>query len=447
MKKIRSMLLAFVCAVVWMSILGIPAQAEEKVTTAKNTALINVMNAPAVSGKWEKKGGAHYFRTDDGTKLKRQWISYQGKVYYLGAKGKRIDGWVRYRENTYFLRKKKGAVTGWFTKKGKTYYFGPDGVLYRGMQSVDGAQYYFGEKTGAVQSGWLTIGKHRYFFDRNTHQMKKDCWVKTNKKHYYVNKKGRKKKEGWLTLGDKKYYLDDKGARVTGERYIDGKGCFFKKNGVYDPTVEVKLEADPSKPMVALTFDDGPGPYTERLLNCLEKNHAKATFFMVGTSVPNYPSTVKRMAALGCELGSHSNSHGRFSIMSDYAIRQEVFRSCGSIKKASGKNPTVFRLPYGDGAWNQRVLNAIGIPSIYWSIDTRDWANTGNPQHTVSEVLNHVQNGDIILMHDIHYSSVTAAETIIPALQKRGYQLVTVSQLAQYKGKTKLKAGNTYRKF
>lgn len=88
-----------------------------------------------------------------------------------------------------------------------------------------------------------------------------------------------------------------------------------------------------------------------------------------------------------------------------------------------------------------------GFPSIYWSIDTRDWANTGNPQHTVSEVLNHVQNGDIILMHDIHYSSVTAAETIIPALQKRGYQLVTVSQLAQYKGKTKLKAGNTYRKF
>lgn len=266
MKKIRSMLLAFVCAVVWMSILGIPAQAEEKVTTAKNTALINVMNAPAVSGIWEKKGGAHYFRTDDGTKLKRQWISYQGKVYYLGAKGKRIDGWVRYRENTYFLRKKKGAVTGWFTKKGKTYYFGPDGVLYRGMQSVDGAQYYFGEKTGAVQSGWLTIGKHRYFFDRNTHQMKKDCWVKTNKKHYYVNKKGRKKKEGWLTLGDKKYYLDDKGARVTGERYIDGKGCFFKKNGVYDPTVEVKLEADPSKPMVALTFDDG----RDRILNaCL----------------------------------------------------------------------------------------------------------------------------------------------------------------------------------
>jgi len=90
------------------------------------------------------------------------------------------------------------------------------------------------------------------------------------------------------------------------------------------------------------------------------------------------------------------------------------------------------------------VLSAAGLPSIYWSIDTRDWANRSNPQHTVSAVLNYVQDGDIVLMHDIHQATVTAAETIIPALIRRGYQLVTVSELAQFKGVT-LKTGNTYR--
>ena len=199
--------------------------------------------------------------------------------------------------------------------------------------------------------------------------------------------------------------------------------------------------------MVALTFDDGPGPYTARLLNCLEENGAKATFFMVGTSVPKYASTVKRMAEMGCELGSHSYSHPQFTLLSDSQIRQECSKAADLIKAASGQKPTVFRLPYGDGASDSRVLKAIGLPSIYWSVDPRDWANTGNPQHTVNAVLGTVKDGDIVLMHDIHASSVTAAETIIPALIRRGYQLVTVSQLADYKGKTTLKTGNTYRSF
>ena len=122
-------------------------------------------------------------------------------------------------------------------------------------------------------------------------------------------------------------------------------------------------------------------------------------------------------------------------------------RTSQKIKAACGKAPTVARLPYGAGNNNSSVLNALGLPSIYWSIDTRDWANTGNPQHTVNEVLNNVRDGDIILMHDIHQSSVQAAETIIPALKKKGYQLVTVSELAKYKGKTSLRTGKTYYNF
>jgi peptidoglycan/xylan/chitin deacetylase (PgdA/CDA1 family) len=168
---------------------------------------------------------------------------------------------------------------------------------------------------------------------------------------------------------------------------------------------------------------------------------------MVGSSVPNYKSTVKRMAKLGCELGNHSYDHSRMSALSDSARASQVSRTSSNIKSAAGAAPTVFRLPYGDGASNAGVLSSLGLPSIYWSLDTRDWANTSDPQHTVQAVLGSVKNGDIILMHDIHKSSVDAAETIIPALINRGYQLVTVTQLAQYKGKTTLHSGKTYYSF
>lgn len=417
-----------------------------KGTKAQNN-LQNVTLAPAAEGQWVKKGSSFRFRGQDGTYRKNEWISTAEGIFYLDKKGRRQKGWLKYGGSTYFLKKKTGAVRGWLEKGGKLYYFGEDAAMMTGLETVDGAQYYFSEKTGEAETGWVTVGRHQYYFDRQTHQMKKNCWVKSEKKHYYLNKKGRKKKSGWLKVGEKTYYLDDTGARVTGERYIDGKRCYFKKNGVYDPDADLGPEIDPSQPMVALTFDDGPGPHTERLLDCLEKNGAKATFFMVGTSVPKYSSTVKRMAEMGCELGSHSYSHPRLTLLSDGQIRQEASKTAGAIKKASGQEPTVFRLPYGEGASDGRVLKAIGLPSVYWSVDPRDWANTGNPQHTVSEVLNTVKNGDIVLMHDIHSSSVTAAETIIPALLRRGYQLVTVSQLANYKGKTTLKTGNTYRSF
>ena len=199
--------------------------------------------------------------------------------------------------------------------------------------------------------------------------------------------------------------------------------------------------------MVALTFDDGPGAYTSRLLNCLEKNKAKATFFMVGNSVSKYKNVVKRMASMGCELGNHSYSHPAFTTLSVSSMKSQVNKTNKKIQNASGQLPTVFRLPYGDGWNNKTVLNTLGLPSIYWSIDTMDWANTGNSQHTVNAVLNHVRSGDIVLMHDIHYATVKACERIIPALKKRGYQMVTVSQLAKYKGKTTLRKGKTYMKF
>lgn len=422
-----------------------PAQA--KTLNAKKYALKNVVKAGTVEGDWAPYKASYRFKKTDGTYVKNRWINVEGHIFYLDSKGCRVKGWVKYRSNLYYLKSKTGLTLGWLKMGKKKYYFNADGTMARGLTTIDGVKYYFGSESGQAKTGWKKIGKSQYYFDTKTYQMKVSSWVKVKGKYYYVNANGKKKKSCWLTVNGDKYYLDKNGVRVTGTYFIKGKGYYFKKNGVYDPSVKVKSEVDPSKPMVAVTFDDGPGPYTGRLLDCLEKNSAKATFFMVGSSVPNYKSVVKRMATLGCELGNHSYSHPKMSSLSDAARRSEVSRTSSNIKSAAGAYPTVFRLPYGDGASNSSVLSSLGLPSIYWSLDTRDWANTGNPQHTINAVLNNVKNGDIILMHDIHKSTVTAAETIIPALKKRGYQLVTVSQLAKYKGKTTLHSGKTYYNF
>ncbi|MDO5540204.1 MAG: polysaccharide deacetylase family protein [Eubacteriales bacterium] len=439
---------------VWIGVLTLlligcmmPVQAAKKITNAKTCNLKDVTKAQKKEGKWVKISGKVRFLEKNGTYVRNRWINAGGKIYYLDSKGNRIKGWIKYRKQLYYMDSAGKLYTGWLKLKKYQYYLKKNGTMAIGITAVDGGKYYF-DKNGVKKTGWRTVGKNTYYFNKTTGKMQTDVWVRTsNGKYRYLKKNGKMAKSQWLNLNGKKYYVDSKGYRVTGTQYIGDKGYYFKKNGVYDPSVKVKMEVNPNKKMVALTFDDGPGQYTNRLLNALQKSGAKATFFMVGQNVPYYKNTVKRMANMGCELGNHSYSHPAFTSLSVSQMRSQVISTNNAIQNACGRKPTVFRLPYGDGASNSTVLSALGLPSIYWSIDTRDWANTGNSWHTVNAVLNNVRNGDIILMHDIHYATVSAAETIIPALKKRGYQMVTVSQLAKYKGKKTLRSGKTYYSF
>ncbi|MDO4299609.1 MAG: polysaccharide deacetylase family protein [Lachnospiraceae bacterium] len=444
MKKLKKWMVVFwVFAVMFLSS-ALAVQA--KTVNAKTYELKDVRKAERPEGSWDLKNSVVRFVQEDGTIVKNRWIRVDNHIYYMDSKGKRVTGWVKYRGQLYYL-KDTGVHKGWLKLNGKVYYFNANGTMAKGLRVIKNKKYFFNKTSGARVTGWVKIGQDQYYFSPGKYYMVTSTWLRSGKKYYYVGADGKKKKSGWLAIGEAQYYLGKDGARATGTVYMNGKGYYFKKNGVYDPTVVPEPQIDSSKPMVALTFDDGPGAYTGRLLDCLQKNQARATFFMVGTNVSRYSSTVKRMAEMGCELGNHSYSHPYFTSLSTSGMRSQVSTTSNLIRNASGKYPTLFRLPYGDGASNSTVLSALGLPSIYWSIDTRDWANTGNPQHTINEVLNHVQSGDIVLMHDIHYNTVVAAETIIPALKKRGYQLVTVSQLAKYKGKTTLSAGRTYYKF
>ena len=171
---------------------------------------------------------------------------------------------------------------------------------------------------------------------------------------------------------------------------------------------------DPNRPMVALTYDDGPSPtVTPRILKCLQDNGGRATFFMVGKQVIKSPDVLKQMVAQGCEVANHTNQ-----VVSDACgISPVLMRPCGGAKTVEGMN----------------IAGAISMPAILWSIDTLDW-KTRDASQTIQTVLEKVKDGDIILMHDLYDATGDASETIIPELVKRGFQLVTVSELASYRG-------------
>lgn len=383
----------------------IPQETEalETETPESETILKDVRKAQEVSGKWVKKGKKYRFRRVDGTFAVNTWQKIKDKYYYFDENGIRVQGILKYQNgNTYYLDAK-----------------------------------------GAMVTGWQKIKKHEYYFKKNG-AMKRSSWVKTRKKYYYVNAKGRKVKNRWIKVNGKKYYLDEDGARVTKSCYIGDKACYFDKNGVYHPGKKIKERLiNPKKKMVALTFDDGPGPYTDRLLDCLKKNQSVATFFLVGRSIPNYKGTVKKMYELGCEIGNHTWDHPQLTSLSASGIQSQLDNTNSQIRAITGHNATLVRPPYG--AYNSSVAANANAPLILWSIDTLDW-KTRNAQNTINVVMNEVKDGSVILMHDIHSPSVDAAEILIPKLIDAGYQLVTVSELASYRGTT-MRDGSAYHSF
>ncbi|MDR0432375.1 MAG: polysaccharide deacetylase family protein [Bifidobacteriaceae bacterium] len=180
---------------------------------------------------------------------------------------------------------------------------------------------------------------------------------------------------------------------------------------------------------VALTFDDGPGRYTKRYLKILRRHDAVATFFVIGSQVSGHKSLVKKMAAEGHEIASHTWNHPALTSLSGAQIDKQLERTARRIEKVTGVRPALVRPPYG--SMNGRVLKAIGrsgASAILWDVDTRDWEH-----RSASRVFNHVKRdtrrGSIILMHDLHRASADALDRIITHLERRGFTLVTVSDI------------------
>lgn len=209
-----------------------------------------------------------------------------------------------------------------------------------------------------------------------------------------------------------------------------------------EPEPEKVSTIDPNKPMVALTFDDGPyAPVTNHILDLCEQYDCKATFFVVGNRVPIYASCVQRAYELGCEIANHTFDHeNNLANVSGDTIKWEITGCNDAVKSIIGEEPTIMR-PCG-GSFSDVTKANVGMPMIIWSLDTQDWKNRDTTK-TANAILNNVKDGDIILMHDLYSSTGNAMDIVIPELIARGYQLVTVSELAEAKG-IDLEAGEAY---
>ena len=195
-------------------------------------------------------------------------------------------------------------------------------------------------------------------------------------------------------------------------------------------TASCKIKV-PGRKQVALTFDDGPSRHTARFLDYLETTDAKVTFFMVGNRMNSYKNTVKRMAQQGHELGYHSWDHYNQTKRSSSQIASEYKKANDILKKLTGKSFTVWRTP--GGAFNKRVLQAVPLPHIFWTSSTADW-QTRNEEKVYQSILKLAKDGSIILLHDLHGTTVDGAIRAMKKLEKEGYEFVTVTELLSRDG-------------
>lgn len=203
-----------------------------------------------------------------------------------------------------------------------------------------------------------------------------------------------------------------------------------------------KLDYDPKKPMIALTFDDGPSDkVTPRILEILEKNKVKATFFMLGVQVDKFPSLVKQVYEEGHEIGNHTISHVDLKGKTKKEVIEQVEGNNQKLNALVPVGDVLLRPPYG--SYDDFLKENVSVPMMFWSVDTLDWQSQ-NKDAVIEEVLKEVKDGSVILMHDIYKSTADAIEILIPKLLEKGYQIVPVSEMFRLK-QNELKPGHTYR--
>lgn len=204
--------------------------------------------------------------------------------------------------------------------------------------------------------------------------------------------------------------------------------CNKKQEPIILNTNETSKIIDPSLPVVALSFDDGPSKYTIEILELLKENDAYATFFVVGNKVEAYSNTINIMIKNGNEIGNHSYSHKWLSRLSSDGIKEEINLTQNVLKIVANYTPVLLRPTYG--SVNKKLRNSTNLKIILWDVDTKDW-KLKSSETIAKRALDSIEDGDIVLMHDIYERTFNALKIIIPALKEKGYQFVTVSELEE----------------
>ena len=190
---------------------------------------------------------------------------------------------------------------------------------------------------------------------------------------------------------------------------------------------------NPKKPIVALTFDDGPSECTTKILNTLQQYEGRVSFFVLGKEAAENESKINRALNMGCEIICHSWDHPDFTKISSGKIKKQIINTIIEIAKITNGASLMFRPPYGYiNKKVEKVALKLGLAIILWSLDPRDWESR-DAEAVYNHIMKNIKDGDIVLCHDVHDSTAQAMNRLIPELTEQGYQLVTVSELLIHK--------------
>lgn len=222
----------------------------------------------------------------------------------------------------------------------------------------------------------------------------------------------------------------------AGECTIFAKGS----DGEWDTCHLTVEEKGTAHKQIALTFDDGPDFYGQELLDFLADRDVHVTFFYIGNQVAKYADNVLRAYNEGHEIGNHSYTHAVLGINNVDKIKSELSQCDEAIKAVLGVYPTVFRPPYGSKT--DTLLQNCGYPVILWSVDTLDWQYK-NADRVCEQVYNGASDGAVILVHEIHKTTIAGVKTAIDKLLADGWEFVTITELMERDGQ-KMEDGKVY---
>ncbi len=278
----------------------------------------------------------------------------------------------------------------------------------------------------------LDINKLNYLMKKEILQKYKSCTATCLKnlkiKSYFLD-------ENNITLFFNSKDLNIDSSKIISIEIPNKKLDLSLKSNNKNPTIQIKNnKLNPTNKVVALTFDDGPSKYTDKILKILEKEDAKATFFIVGNKVELYNETLLKMVSNGNEIGNHSFDHKLLTRLTDEEFKNDIKKTQETIFENTGFMPKLIRPTYG--GYNDKLMSNVDLKLTLWDVDASDWKYKSE-RRIVNNVVKNVNDGDIILMHDIFNRSVGSAEKIIKTLKKEGYSFVTVSELNKIKEKRK----------
>lgn len=228
------------------------------------------------------------------------------------------------------------------------------------------------------------------------------------------------------------YFLNETGLETVNIPIYDTEflldiGIPELENKLFNSVSKTKV-IDPYKPVVAITFDDGPSKYTDDILDVLSENDANATFFVLGNKVKNYSNTLNKMLANGNEIGNHSYNHRELQVLNEEELLFQIETTQNIIKEKTGYTPIYLRPTYGNT--NDFLKKHSNLEIVLWTVDPEDWKYK-NSKTIAKRVINKVKDGSIVLMHDTKKRSLEALKIIIKDLKEKNFQFVTISELKE----------------